>query len=60
MTLHRPRIALGAALALAAALITGCATPPRNTALEEARVEVARARADASVATTAPEALRAA
>jgi outer membrane protein OmpA-like peptidoglycan-associated protein len=60
MTLHRPRIALGAALALAAALITGCATPPRNTALEDARVEVARARADASVATTAPEALRAA
>ncbi|HSD44667.1 MAG TPA: OmpA family protein [Burkholderiales bacterium] len=40
--------------------IAGCATPPRNAALEDARIEVARARADSAVTTSAPEALRAA
>jgi outer membrane protein OmpA-like peptidoglycan-associated protein len=51
-------LTLWAALVAAVTAIAACATPPRNAALEDARVEVARARADPAVTTSAPDALR--
>ena len=58
MTTHR--LSLYAALAAAVIALAGCATPVRNAALEDARIDVARARTEPAVASHAPEALRAA